>query len=129
MAFALPAAALLLQLLHTPSAAIAVGGVQIPIGALGKMPNVLADVIEHKPALQTITDIMPIVETVSDVFFPGSGIAEAIVFWVATHGKPWAHDDYVRAWARAQGSELGADRMLIAAGLEPDPYEETKAAR
>lgn len=87
------------------------------------MPNVLADVIEHKPALQTITDIMPIVEAVSDVFFPGSGIAEAIVFWVATNGKPWTKEDYERAWARAQGSELGADRILQAEGLEPDPYQ------
>lgn len=104
MAFALPAAALLLQLLHTPSAAITLaGGVQIPIGALGKLPNVLTDVLRRAPPEQTITDLMPILEAVSDVFFPGSGIAEALVFYVITHQKPWTDRDYQVWWARAQG--------------------------
>jgi hypothetical protein len=115
-------AAILLHLLASPQAVITVAGAPIPIGTLGAFPKALTDVLRRAPPLQTINDLMPIVETVSDVFFPGAGVAEAIVWFVVTHGKPMTHADYVRSWARAQGSELGSDRMLIEAGLAPDPY-------
>ena len=112
----------LLALLHTSSATLTLaGGVQIPIGALGRFPNVLADVVEHAPPMQTVTDLMPIVEAVSDLYFPGLGIGEAIVFYVVTHQKPYTKADLNRWWTRADlacasGAVLSSENCGIAYG-------------
>jgi hypothetical protein len=93
----------LLPALIAGAVVIHIAGVGVPLSVFGGLPKLGVDIIEHAAPGKTIEDLMPVIEAVSDVFLPGSGIAEAILFFVVTHAKPPTPEDQQRMWDQAQG--------------------------
>lgn len=98
------AAAVLTMLLHQPGPAVLnVGGLNVPADAINDLSAPLTDIIEHRDAAAIIIDLLPIAETVSDFYFPGSGFAESLVVYAAVHARPPTKQEQQRMWDRAQG--------------------------
>ena len=100
----LGAAAVLTALLLQPgSAVLNVGGFNIPADAINNLSAPLTDIIKHRGTAQTFADLLPIAETVSDFYFPGSGFAESLVVYAAARARPPTKQEQQRMWDRAQG--------------------------
>lgn len=99
------ATAVLTMLLHQPGPAVlnVDGDVNIPVDAINDLSAPLTDIIEHRGAATIITDLLPIAETVSDFYFPGSGFVESLVIYVAVRARPPAKQEQQWMWDRAQG--------------------------
>lgn len=92
-----------LPALLVPAIVFHIAGTPVPLAAFKSLPQVIVDIIEKAPPGKTITDLMPTIEAVSDAFYPGSGIAEAVLFYMVTHAKPPTPEDQQRMWDQAQG--------------------------
>ena len=97
-------AALMTMLMHQPGTAVLnVGGLNIPSAAISDLSNPLADIIEHRGAARTIQDLLPLLETLSDFYLPGSGTVESVVIYGIARARPPTKQEQQRMWDRAEG--------------------------
>lgn len=98
-------AAHVLALLCAAPAVLNIAGVVIPVDALKEAPRLVIDLAHHAPAQTIGRDTLPIAEAVATALIPIPclGLAEQIVTFMVTHGKPPTPEEQQRMWDRAQG--------------------------
>jgi hypothetical protein len=65
-----------------------IAGTAIPVTALAGLPKVAIDLAKHETTKKTAGDAMQVVEAISDVFLPGSGLAEGAIFFLLSKSRP-----------------------------------------
>ena len=74
-----------------------IAGTAIPITALAGLPKVAIDLAKHETRKKTAGDAMQVVESISDVFLPGSGLAEGAIFFLLSKSRPMTPEEE-RSW-------------------------------
>lgn len=93
------------------SGAIVIKGVAIPIATLNDLAAAIPTIvlgIGHKQNPKTIVNslapsVLPIIEDVANLIFPGAGTAVEIIALLGANAQPWTKEDEQRWWNRAQG--------------------------